>query len=179
MTVYRIFPAVRSAAPDAPGGALFVPTSGNGRIANPGSYDELYFADSPEGAIAETFGRLSEWHSGMLTRAGRPLALATCRFPDDVALCDLDDPQELVRLTLRPSEVVTSDRRRSQAWARAIYERRAFGGIRWWSRLDSRWFVVGIWRTDLLESAAEPEELRIDDPRIARAAEIIVRRLSS
>jgi len=178
MTLYRIYPADRGAAPDEPGGALFTSTAGNGRIGNPDIYDELYFADAAEGAIAETFGRLTDWHAEMLIRGGRKLALATYRLPDEVPLCDLDDPRELLQRRLHPSDVVSGDRKRSQAWARRIYEKHTFGGIRWWSRLDSQWFIVGLWRTDLLEMSADAEELAIDDPRLERTARLIARRLS-
>ena len=51
----------------------------------------------------------------MLTRMGRPLALAELRLDDEAPLLDLDDPVVLTREALRPSHVATTDRARTPA----------------------------------------------------------------
>src|ERR1700676_1302789 len=176
--LYRIYPARFGASADEAGGALYAPSGGAGRISNPSRYQELYFCDEPEGAIAETFGRVRTWDQRMLARSGRPMVLGTYRLREAAQVCDLDDPGELQRKALRPSQVVTTERKRSQTWASAVYDQGKFAGIRWWSPYDSRWFVVGIWQRELLEIVEPAEPLAIDDPRIERTAQMLSRRLA-
>jgi hypothetical protein len=176
--LYRIYPARLGTPPDEPGGALYAPGGGSGRISNPSHYHELYFCDDPEGAIAETFGRVRSWDERMLARSGWPMVLGAYRLRPAAHVCDLDDPAELLRQSLRPSHVVTTERKRSQSWARGVYDQGEFAGIRWWSPYDSRWFVFGIWDRDQLEIIEPGEALRIDDARIERTAQALSRRIA-
>jgi hypothetical protein len=64
--LYRVFPYLADAAKSEPGGALYVPPQGGGRIDNPGKYSVLYLSDAAAGAVAEAFGRFPEWTPAIL-----------------------------------------------------------------------------------------------------------------
>lgn len=77
---------------------------------------------------------------------GSVRALARYRLSDDEPLYDLDNPEQLQALRLRPSEVVSRDHTRTRAWVRRIYDQHRWIGARWWS-YDPRWLSVGFWDT--------------------------------
>ena len=66
ISLYRVFPYLKSSSAEEPGGALFVPPQGGGRIGNPDYYSVLYLSDAAAGAIAEAFGRFPEWSPAIL-----------------------------------------------------------------------------------------------------------------
>jgi hypothetical protein len=76
---------------------------------------------------------------------------------DAIQVLDLDDPAELAHRTLRPSRVVSRDRRLTQAWARSVYDEKRWEGVRWWSYYDPRWYSYGLWQArNLKVSKSEP-----------------------
>lgn len=178
--LHRVFPYLKTATEYEPGGPLFVPPQGGGRLDNPGLYSVLYLSDAAPGAIAEAFGRFPEWNTSIL--AGSPSlprsarAIARFRLPDDVPICDLDRPALLAKLGLRPSDVVSRDYVRSRAWARRIYEQGAWSGVRWWSYYDPQWASFGLWAVDRLK-VEEVRVLRLEDPDLREAARVIARRI--
>ena len=101
MKLFRVFRYISGVDPTGPGGPLYVPPQGAGRIDNPAIYSVLYLSNSEAGAIAEAFGRLPEWSAAML--AGQPAmpgstrAVATYDFAAPDAICNLDDPAQLHR----------------------------------------------------------------------------------
>lgn len=175
MKLYRVFPHDPNVGAHEPGGALFSAPCANNRLSNPSLFSELYFSDSPVGAVAEAFGRLDVWSSTVLERNGRRYALAAYEFNDEERLCDLDDAARLLALRLKPSRVVARDRRVTQAWAARIYGMRKWSGIAWWSRYDSRWQSVGIWDRKRVTVVGETEELTLEHPMITEAATILPR----
>jgi hypothetical protein len=179
-SLYRVFPYVATAAVDEPGGAVYVPPQGAGRLDNPGSYSILYLSDSPAGAIAEAFGRFPEWSGAILEGApslpGSVRGMARFQLPDDVPICNLDDPVLLQTLGLRPSDVVSRDYTRSREWARRIYEQGRWFGARWSSYYDSQWASVGMWNISRLE-LEDVVILRLDDPALLDASRTIARRI--
>jgi hypothetical protein len=178
--LFRVFPYVAGADSHEPGGALYVPSLGGGRIDNPGVYPVLYLGDSAPGAIAEAFGRFPEWTPSILESApGAPRsvrAVARYRLPDDAPVCNLDDPERLLSLKLRPSDIVTRDYARSRAWARLIYDQKIWIGIRWWSYYNPTWYSFGLWDTSSLVLATVTP-LRLDNPDLLEAGRMIVRRV--
>lgn len=178
--LHRVFPYVARAAVDEPGGALYVPPQGGGRLDNPGTYSILYLSDAPAGAIAEAFGRFPEWSAAILegapTLPGSARALARFHLPDAASVCNLDDPALLKTLGLRPSDIVSRDYARSRAWARKIYEQRTWVGARWWSYYDSQWASFGLWDITLLK-LDEVRLLRLDDPALLETGRTIARRI--
>ena len=178
--LYRVFPFLAKTPLDEPGGALYVPPQGGGRLDNPELYTVLYLSDAPSGAIAEAFGRFPEWSPACLAGSpslpGSARAIASYRLADDAPLCDLDDPEQLRALRLRPSDVVSRDYDQTRAWSRRIYAQGAWAGVRWWSYYDPRWASVGLWQLDRL-ALAEVRPLRLDDPALIEASRTIVRRI--
>jgi hypothetical protein len=180
VSLYRVFPFIASVAPDEPGGALYVPPQGGGRLDNPGVYSILYLSDAPAGAIAEAFGRFPEWNEAILegppSLPGSARALARFHLPDDAPICNLDDPALLQTLGLRPSDIVTRDYARSREWARRIYQQERWLGARWWSYYDSQWASFGLW--DISRLKLEDVRLpRLDDPALVAASRTIARRI--
>jgi len=178
--LFRVFPYVAGADDHAPGGAFYVPSLGGGRIDNPGVYPVLYLGDSAAGAIAEAFGRFAEWTTSILESApGEPRsvrAVARYRLPDEAPVCNLDDPERLLSLRLRPSDVVTRDYARSRAWARLIYDQKIWMGIRWWSYYNPACYSFGLWDTScLVLETVTP--LRLDNPDLLEAGRTITRRV--
>ena len=178
--LYRVLPFLANAAPEEPGGALYVPSQGGGRLDNPDVYAILYLSDAAAGAIAEAFGRFPEWPPAILAGSpglpGSVRAIASYRLADDAPLCDLDSPEQLRALRLRPSDVVSRDYSRTRAWARRIYEQRTWVGVRWWSYYDPRWASIGLLKLNRL-ALVEIRPLRLDDPALIEASRTIARRI--
>lgn len=183
--LYRVFPYVASANPEEPGGAVYRAPGGKNRADAPdGSYRCLYAGDTPEGCIAEYFGRFDTWDRHLIEAAPATPMLPNSRFalvsfelPDDVGLCDLDDARTLLAQNLRPSDVVTRNRDVSQAWSWRIHESGIYGGVRWWSYYDPIWHSYAVWDLSHLTIVDAPSLLRVDDAFVERAAATIVRRL--
>ena len=180
MNLFRVFPYLAGSADNEPGGALYVPSQGGGRLDNPGTYSVLYLSDSAPGAIAEAFGRFPEWTPSILE--GLPSspksvrALARYQLAETAPVCDLDDPRQLLALVLRPSDAVSRDYDRTRAWARNIHARNIWAGVRWWSYYDPAWHSFGLWDIGkLVLSQVTP--LRLDNPDLLEAGRTIVRRV--
>lgn len=179
-TLYRVFPHLPGAAPTTPGGALYLPPQSGGRIDNPDLYAVLYLGSSAAGAIAEAFGRFPEWTPGMLEGSpglpGSVRAIASYRLREDVRVCDMDDPAQLLALGLKPSDIVSRDYTRTRAWARRVYEQGTWAGIRWWSYYHPEWTSFGLW--DLRRLAlVDVRALRLDDAAMQEAVRAITRRI--
>jgi hypothetical protein len=180
--LFRVFPYLKAGPPDEPGGALYVPSQGGGRIDNPGVYSVLYLSDSPAGAIAEAFGRLPEWPQSMLegipALPGSVRALAQYNLAPRTSLCDLDDPAQLLALNLRPSDIVSRDYLRCRRWALQIHEQKRWAGIRWWSYYDPSWSSLGLWDTRHIKLKSVMP-LTLKHPAIIEASRTMVRRILS
>ena len=180
MRLYRVFPWRRGARRNAAGHPLFIPRDrqGSGRIDNPDTYAALYAATSREAAIGASLARYPVWSPalGEVPRLpGAVRAIAALQLArDDVV--NLDDPAELVVRTLRPSRVVTPDRAITQAWAKAIFDEGRSPGVAWWSELDARWTIVGLWDLGSFRVAGV-QPLRMDDPDVVAAARRLGRRI--
>lgn len=166
--------------PSENGHPLYVwPHQGKGRVDDPdGDYNVLYLGDSPLGAAAETFGDYPEWSKTLLAtprHAPKGAVKALVHYRGDPAVLDLDDPDELVTLGLRPSGVVSRRRAETQQWARAIYDTGEHQGISWWSYYEPRWASFGLWDYSGLTVVGDPEPLAMDHPSVVEAADIIKR----
>jgi hypothetical protein len=175
---YRVLPFRADAGEGQPGHPLFIPTpSGAGRVDAPGTYSVVYVSSAPAGAVAEAFGGIPLWTSAMLDRPSLERsrrALAAYELPAEAPVLDLDDPDELKRLGLCPSDVVTRDRDVTQRWAVAVYREHQWIGVRWWSYYDPRWYSYGLWdRRDL--SVIGVEALSLEHPAVVEAATVLRR----
>ncbi len=180
--LFRVFPYAANADPDEPGGPLHTPRQGAGRLDNPESYSVLYLSDAAAGAIAEAFGRFPEWTPAILRGSpslpGSVRAIARYHLQDELPVCNLDDPDRLSALRLRPSEIVSRDYARTRVWAREIYDQGAWVGVRWWSYYDPRWGSIGLWDAKKLV-LEEVLELRLDHAALIEAGRTISRRIIS
>jgi hypothetical protein len=172
-------PHLDTAGDREPGGPLYVPpATGANRVDSPDAYDTRYLGDDPLCAVAEAFGWAQRWDAGLLrgtpSLPGSVRALVTYELDDDVHVCDLDDPDRLSILGLRPSRAVTRNRAVTQAWALDLFASDQFAGVRWWSYYNPDWGSVGLWDTTAL-TITEIVVLTIDHPAFAGAAAEIVR----
>jgi hypothetical protein len=151
---------------------------GGGRHDNPALYGCLYAAEAAPSAIAEAlaaFRGAGPLTPAMLRRPAGRLALARLRLRTGGDLVDLDNPAELVRTGLRPSEVATRRRAATQAQAARLHEAEPqAGGLRWWSTLEASWLNVTIFdRAAHRIELVEVSRLEIDDERVGDAAELL------
>jgi len=77
---------------------------------------------------------------------------------------------------LRPSDVVSRDYERTRAWARGIYGRGEWAGVRWWSYYDPGWASIGLWELKRIK-VEEVRPLRLNDSALIDASRTIVRRI--
>jgi hypothetical protein len=174
VNLYRVFPFDSAAAETDPGGALFVADSARNRTSNIDMYKTFYAAGEPEAAISETLGHLVVWRPATFTHPLGPLALATYKVDDAAAIYNLDDVDALAAIgILRPSRVVTPDRGVTQAWARTVFTKGGYCGVRWWSRYSADWNVFGLWNIEAVRLAGPPTPLRIDSAPVIAAANAI------
>lgn len=141
-------------------------------------YLTRYCGDAPAGAIAEVFGDQSVWGPGLFTPPkfvpnGTP-AIVRLELDPTKRICDLDDPTELVRLGLRPSEVVARNRELTQSWARRVFNEKSWSGISWWSYREPRWTSFGIWDPAALR-VVEVEPLSRAHPAFEEARQLLHR----
>ena len=179
MRVYRVLFHDPSAAPREPGGVLYIPPQGAGRIDNPTHYDTLYVGDTPAGVCAEVFYRGKyrlKWTTSMLALRRFPHLIRSLAWYDldesKMATCDLDDPNELLAQSLRPSQVITRDYDQSQAWALRLYQQEKWAGVKWWSFNDARWASIGLWQTDVVQKYGV-DPIAMDHPALAEAAAVL------
>lgn len=157
MLVYRVFPYLNTAEPGEPGHPLYEhrPQRG-GRIDHP-DYYVWYVSRNAEAACGEVFGNLSTWDDSMFEFPlipGARRALGTFTLPDTLRILDLDDPAQLVRLNLRPTQVVTRNTSVTQAWGHKVWDERTPGdsgerqwdAVQWWSYHRPFWNVVASWQ---------------------------------
>jgi len=146
--LWRVLPWDPSARTGTPGGALWFPRpfQGTARHDDPARYGCLYVSERAVSCVAEAlapFRGTGDLQPAMLTRMGRPLALAELALDDGAALLDLDAPEVLAREGLRPSRVATTDRRATQADAGRLHAAHPdAAGLRWWSTLEAAWINV-------------------------------------
>ena len=179
MRLHRVLYHIPGAAPTEPGGVLFIPRQGGGRIDNPPDYDVLYVGDSQAGVCAEVFTRgkyrkerTVEMLRGLPSIPASRRVLAWYEFDDAAAICNLDDPRQLVGRAMRPSQVITRDYARSQAWALRLFAETRWAGVSSWSYHDARWTSVGPWEHTAITNFGF-EDLSIDHPALAEAAAVL------
>lgn len=105
-------------------------------------------SDQAAGAVAEAFGEFATWSAALFKGSpvlpGSRRALAAYEL-ENTRIIDLDDPQNLVKHGLRPSQVVTRNRRVTQRWALDLFRKKRWGGVRWWSYYEPDWASFGLW----------------------------------
>lgn len=178
MIVWRVLPVDPAAAEDAAGGPLWFPREHQGaaRHDNPTAYGCLYAAETPVSAVAEAlapFRGRGALTPAMLERAGRRLSLAALELREPAGLLDLDEPLTLAAEGLRPSNVATRVRRRTQSDALALFEsHRRATGLRWWSTIEASWINVTVFDRARRRLRLRSVELLSPDHEVVRAATV-------
>ncbi|MFD4366192.1 RES family NAD+ phosphorylase [Rhodococcus sp. NPDC058521] len=184
MLVYRVFPYLDAAAPGEPGHPLYEhhPQRG-GRIDHP-EYYVWYLARHPEGACGESFGNIGRWSDPMFEFPAMPgarRAIGTYEVPDDLRICDLDDPRQLDRLGLRPTQVVTRNLGVTSAWGHRIWaetsppvDGKLWQAVQWWSFHKPTWTILASWERPEFIGL---EILTLEHPAIRAAAKALYRPL--
>lgn len=177
MILYRCFPYSSATKKIEPGHPLFIPAKrSTGRINNPDIYSPSYWSAQPECAVAEVYGGQMYWSPG--TFLGGPQlpkthqGIAAIEIPNDARIFNMDDAPNLVKLKLRPSQVVTRDSAVTQAWARKIFETNKFVGISWWSIFWPEWQSYGLWSLTGAQ-VLSIEKLSIGHPAVLESAEVL------
>lgn len=184
MLAYRVFPYVPTASAGSPGHPLYEhrPQRG-GRIDHP-DYYTWYLAREASGACGETFGNIGQWSEDMfdvpfITGARR--ALGVFRLPDDLRICDLDDPAQLVTQQIRPTQVIIRNLAVTSAWGHRIWSQhdpaiagRRWQAVQWWSYHRPVWRVLATWHPPDFDHV---EPLDLTHPAIVDAAEALYRTL--
>ena len=157
MLVYRVFPYDPTASPGASGHPdyLYRPAQGLLRLDNPHHYLTGYYGATPEVAVGESFADLAKWSEEMFETPFLPngrKVLGVYEIPDDAALLELDDANNLAERALRPTQIVSRVRPQTQAWALRVFQERRqhdnerkWHGVRWWSYHRPHWTVFGLW----------------------------------
>ncbi|WP_110590199.1 RES domain-containing protein [Microbacterium suaedae] len=182
MQAYRVFFFDPHAGEGDPGHASYLHRpQGASRWDNPDLYDAWYVAATPEAAVGETFGMLETWRPEMFSTdyPNMRRALATFELSDDASLFDFDNAQNLVDITMRPSDVVVRTRAATQRRAASLFEARRddgeprWDGVSWWSYYDPSWRVFALWATASRRAPltlVEVEDLDIDQLAVVSAA---------
>lgn len=187
MLLYRVFPYLPTAGIGQPGHPLYEHTpQRGGRVDHP-DYYVWYLSPNAEAACGEVFGNLTSWDDSMFDFPlipGARRALGTFRVPNDLRILDLDDPTQLVRLNLRPTQIVARNLSVTQQWAHRIWDERRPGdpdqrrwdAVSWWSYHQPTWTVSASWQRPHL---VEVTELALTHPAIVDAATTLHRTLST
>jgi hypothetical protein len=179
---YRVIPHLPAGGAGQPGHPLYEhrPQRG-GRIDHP-DYHVWYLSRLAEAACGETFGNLVRWEPSMLEfpqLPGARRALGIYELPDHLRVLDLDEPAQLVRLGLRPTQVVTRNLTVTRTWGHRIWSEtdphtgdHAWQAVSWWSYHRPVRTVLASWLRPKLVGV---EPLRLDHPAIIDAAKALQR----
>lgn len=177
-----MFPYREGVAVDEPGHPLYVhPDQLSGRWDNRALYRAIYLASSAEAAIGEAFAHLSRWTATMLpvpTIPDAQRALGVYSLDTDAhRLLDLDDPAELVRRTLRPTDVAQRASVVTQHIAATVFAEQRWAGMSWWSRHLPYWTLHVLWDASILR--VDRIEPLSNHPRLRDVAGLLGKELGS
>ena len=185
MLLYRVFGYLPSAKQGEPGHPRHVNRPQiHGRLDNPTEYDCWYLARDMAGAVGEAFGNQGVWTESMFPAPWLPggrRALGVFEVPDDIAVLDLDDAQNLADRGLRPTQVVIRNLPVTQGWALRIFQEttadgaRKWDGVKWWSFQRPQWEVYGLWNGAPVCVDVQPLDLA--HPAVVDAAKTLARPL--
>ena len=158
MQLFRVFAHHQSARPDSPGHPGYLHRrQGSGRWDNAQTYGARYLSRSAMGAVGESFGNHGRWLPSMFETPYLPggrRALAVFEVPDDLPVLDLDDPAELIRRQVRPSQIVKQNTGFTQPFALRVFHEQdgdgsqRWAGLSWWSFHRPDWTNVMLWETE-------------------------------
>lgn len=177
MDLYRVFDWDAHSTGAEPGGPLYIPrlAQGQGRHDIPERDGVLYTSLNVLSAVAEwiQFFRTRELTPQHFELSdGRLKALAVLELSEEMALPSLDDPQTLVRYGIKPSEIITHDRRITRLVAGRLFDD-GRPGFLWPSSLEGSWI-----NATLFQSRSQPHlklkgpirALGVETPEVVEAA---------
>ena len=182
LRAFRVFPFNPASKTDQPGGAFFVPRKqqGQGRHDIPHLDGVLYgAAGNPVSAIAEYIQvfRGQTITQSEIDHPNKNLIRSIVEYELEVSdrILDLDDPQVLLRLDLRPSQVMTHNRNTTRNISEQIH-REIAKGFFWPSTLEASWINITLFesrRENSLSLKTTPQRLTIEMPELHEAAKIL------
>lgn len=188
MQLFRVFAHHPSARPGTPGHPGYLQRQQvSGRWDNAQTYRAWYLSRTAMGAVGESFGNLGRWLPSMFETPYLPggrRALAVFEVPDDLPILDLDDPSELARRQVRPSQIVKRNTGFTQPFAlRAFREQNADGarlwaGLSWWSFHRPDWTNLMLWENEEVrppQTLLRIEPLDLSSPAVVDAANELIR----
>ena len=90
---------------------------------------------------------------------GMARAMAHYHLASGVKLVDLNDPNVLRELHLKPSEVATMERSMTQALSRRLHEKNS-AGFTWWSSLEASWVNVTLFQSRVRDRMKLTDKIR-------------------
>ena len=177
MDLYRVFPWNPASKDSEFGGAFFVARKkqGQGRYDIPKLDGAFYCSQESVSAVSEF---IQGFRGQTLTEAHfeRPdeLVIAIVRFTLDSSarVLNLDDPDVLSRLKIRPSQVLTRNRDTTRAIAERLYAE-GNAGFLWPSALEASWTNATLFESRIRKklSISEPAKpLSLEAPEVIQAA---------
>jgi hypothetical protein len=148
---FRVFAWDGHSLKEEPGGPFHVPRNqqGSGRHDIPDEDGVLYGSLNPLSAISEAiqiFRNQTLSEKDFLRNNGTTQALARYRLAPGIKLIDLNDPGVLKGLYLKPSEIATLERPRTQTLSRRLHGKKAAGFL-WWSTLEASCINVTLFQS--------------------------------
>jgi len=180
LQLYRVFYWDGHSTGASEGGPLFVPQElqGAGRHDIPELDGVIYTSVAPVSCVAEAIKdfRSQEVRSAIFLRPdGHRRSLAAFDLADTVRLLDLDDPKELVKRGINPSQVSSPTRSVTQGLTRQLFEE-GLAGFYWWSALNASWKNVTLFKSRVIKSLSlkeKPVELKLDLPVVREAGDFL------
>jgi hypothetical protein len=141
--LFRVFDWDRTSKGSLPGGPLFVPREkqGAGRHDIPSLDGIFYVTHNAAAAVAESiqgFRNQSLAGTDFYVEEDKIQALAHIALADSAALVDLNDPAQLLKRHLKPSDIATGDRALTRRVCAQLHEE-GVDGFLWWSSLEASW----------------------------------------
>ena len=177
MDLFRVFNWDGRSQGEAPRGPFCIARDrqGAGRHDIPERDGALYGSVNPVSAVAEAIQmfRNQILEEGDFEREnGLVQALAHFRLAPGLHLVDLNDPVVLKEMQVRPSEIATLERPRTQAICRRLHEK-GVAGFTWWSTLEASWVNATLFQSRIrrkLKLAGKIIPLTIELKEVREAA---------
>lgn len=177
MQCFRVFDWDGSSLGRSERGPFFIARGrqGAGRHDAPAIYGAWYCSLDAVSAVAECI----QYLRGHVLRdadfsrvGGTTKAIVRLHVDDRLELVNLDDPVQLVKRHLPPSQVATMRRAVTQQIAASVFQEGA-AGLQWWSTLDAEWTNVTLFCERAIARVSmpkPPQKLSIRLPVVQQAA---------
>ena len=151
---------------------------GVGRHDIPDKTAVIYCSQSSVSAIAEViqgFRGITLGDGDFKVPQNKMRALCHFVLDDNISLIELNDPIELNKRQLKPSQVVSSNRKVTQNISRSLFDEN-ISGFTWWSTLNSSWENVTLFKKRTIDNISIDGDiipLNTQLPVLMEAADIL------